>query len=319
MKIIKIECPDSTYSKEERIKLLFENIKSWIYSKEFINLVELFGGNLNPKDSFEYNMNYLIEFTKKWDFRSKIIGTNERWNINNQDYNENSDKILEDIKALGFVEKTIPNSNPDFILPLGGARIANFKRPEYAKEIIDKFNYKNINIVSLSTFRLISEKEKEDKINYSSDIVYEFDAINKGLEKTFNVSVYNEEFSNNKNINLKYCIRTYNNYKENKIYSVAAPSSNPEKRANSRDTFEFFFKKFNIKEKSNLLLITSQIYVTYQFLKFVDLAIENNINIECIGYQMDTNNKININLYLQEIKSTIDAINNLYEKYKDYL
>lgn len=316
----KIKLIDSKFSKEKRIIKLFESIKKWLYTDELNYLVNLYNGNIDKNKNLKENMEYLSEFVNVWDFRSKIKGINERWNIESNTkpiVYDNLDKIFECLKNLNMVEKTIPEYNPDYILILGGARVANFKRPEYTKEIIDKLNIKKSNVIGLSTLREINDVERDN--DYTSDIIYEYDAINKGIESYFNVSKYEEKINDNSNINIKSCVRKYNDkYNDNNIYSLASPSSDEDRRANSKDTFDFFLKEFDIKENSSLLLVTSGIYVNYQFLKFVDLALEKNYNIECVGYEMELKDADNINNYLQELKGTIDTIKVLYNKYSLY-
>ena len=42
----------------------------------------------------------------------------------------------------------------------------------------------------------------------------------------------------------------------------------------TQQTFEFFMKKFRVHEKAKILLITSCIYVPFQLMKFMELAIK---------------------------------------------
>lgn len=317
----KIKLIDSKLEKSKRINMLFESIKRWLYSEDFKYLVKLYGGNIDTNKPLKENIEYLYEFIKIWDFRSKIKDINERWNIDNNvnsKIKNNISKIIKCLENLNMIEKTVPKYIPNYILILGGARVSNFKRPEYSKEVIDVLNIKQASIIGLSTLREINKVERDS--NYTDDIIYEYDAINKGIEKIFKVSKYDEKINNNININIKSCVRTYyDKYNDNTIYSLASPSSGENKRANSKDTFNFFLETFNVQEHSSLLLITSGIYVNYQFLKFLDLAIENNYNIECVGYKMKLDNADNVNNYLQELKSTIDAIKSLYDKYSSYI
>lgn len=318
--MIKIKLIDSKNKKEDRIIDLFSNIKKWLYSEELNYLLNLYGGNIDKRKTFEENLIYLSNFLEVWNFRGKIKGLNERFNISydvDKVIENNKDNVIHAIRRLDMIDGSIPSNIPEYILVLGGARTSNFKRPGYTREIVDKLNLSNINVVALSTLRPISDIERDSM--YTSDIVYEYDALSRGLEVSFNINRYNEIVGENDNINLKSYIRKYiDKYKDNNIYSISSPSSNPSYRANTRDTFDFFLDKFEIKKNTNLLLVTSQIYSNYQFLKFADLALEYDLNLECCGYSMDKSN-MSINNYLQEIKSTVDAISNLYNKYKNVL
>jgi len=316
----KIKLIDSKNKKEDRIIELFESIKKWLYSEELNYLVNLYGGNIDKRKSFEENIEYLSNFLEVWNFRGRINGLKERFNISydvDQVIENNKDNVIKAIKHLDMIDGSIPSNIPEYILVLGGARTSNFKRPGYTRYIVDKLNLSNINVVALSTLRPISDVERDNL--YTSDIVYEYDALSRGLELSFDIKDYNEIIGENENINFKSYIRKYiDKYNGNNIYSISAPSSNPNYRANTRDTFDFFLDKFEIKKNTSLLLVTSQIYSNYQFLKFVDLALEYDLNLECCGYSMDKSN-MSINNYLQEIKSTVDATKVLFDKYKKIL
>ena len=78
-------------------------------------------------------------------------------------------------------------------------------------------------------------------------------------------------------------------------------------------------KKFDVKKEDRILLVTSSIYVPFQLLLFMDLAIEYGFEVDCIGSDMVVQgNKLSKSSnYLQEIKSTIDVIYKLSNKYYD--
>ena len=58
-----------------------------------------------------------------------------------------------------------------------------------------------------------------------------------------------------------------------RIHILSAPSSNPEKRANSMDTFKFFMERYKVEPGARILLVTSCIYVPFQLMKFTELAL----------------------------------------------
>ena len=101
------------------------------------------------------------------------------------------------------------------------------------------------------------------------------------------------------------------------ISVLSAPSSDPDRRANSMDTFEFFLKRYEQKEGAKLLLVTSAIYVPFQLMKFTDLALEKGLYVDCIGNRSYDHSPTVLNTasYLQELKATINAINVLAEKF----
>ena len=106
-------------------------------------------------------------------------------------------------------------------------------------------------------------------------------------------------------------------YKESCFYVLAAPSSDPARRANSLDTFKYFLKRFSINSDDTILLTTSCIYVPFQLLKFMELAIETGAVVDCIGVNTSISQSSFVKPihYLQEIKSTINAIYTLSNIY----
>jgi hypothetical protein len=176
-------------------------------------------------------------------------------------------------------------------------------------------------IVALSGTRPINEVERPFLAEYAPDAITEYEAISLGLEKVFSLegSKFSEEHNKNENINLEWALKEYDEkYKGNRIISLAAPSTDPARRANSQDTFMFFLEKFNIKKGDRLLLVTSCIYVPFQLLRFMDLAIEKEFYVDCIGVKNDDKRGTAFSQttnYCQETKAAINAIKALSDKW----
>ena len=318
----RITCPDSSLPKDERIKYLFENISEWIYSDCLRELISLYGGE-DLASSFGSDPGRdiadLQEFSAIWDFRK---GT-ERWAVRDEKFAlDNKVLIMEKAAGLGLTDIHEPSAEPDYILPLGGARLANYVRPKMAREVIDEYGYTGKTIAALSGTRPLNEIERPYTDDYAPYAETEFDAMCAGLEKAFGLSKFNEEKRMHDNINLNSAVRKYSGrYMDSEVYSLAAPSSDPEnRRANSYDTFKYLLKHFDIQAGDRLLMVTSCIYVPFQTLKFMDLAIEGGFEVDCIGSDsVDTGNVSKVSNFLQEIKGTIDAIYTLSRQYDNYL
>ena len=67
------------------------------------------------------------------------------------------------------------------------------------------------------------------------------------------------------------------------IIALVASSKDGNRRANSFDTFELFLSNFDIRKEEHILAVTSSIYVPFQTIKFLWLAIEKCLNIEFTG------------------------------------
>lgn len=312
----RIKCPDSGSTKEERINGLMDSCFEWVYSDPMRKLIRMFGGTF-LSDKMGANRRLDIEevhdFVKKWDFR----GGKERWDVADDSFvNDNREAILAKAALLGMTDITTPQCEPDYILPLGGARMANYDRPMMAKVVMDKYAYRNKTIVALSGTRPLNETERPYLKHYApEDVSTEYDAISAGLEKAFSLGEYDEEYISNENPNLCSAVRKYNKqYNDSYLYSLAAPSSDPDnRRANSYDTFKYLLEHFNIGKGDKLLLVTSCIYVPFQYLKFMNLAIDGEFEVDCIGTDVAGSASMSkASNYLQEIKGTVDAIYSLY-------
>lgn len=317
MTLYPVTCPQTNIDKSERIQKCLDNMSEWISSEPMNRLISLFDGKPETGLSFNDRIEWLNNFCERWDYRK----SKERWEVSEDPYVvNNADAIFECVKSLGLVDEDTPhNKSYDFILPLGGANLSNQNRPQKAREIIDRNNICGSKIVALSGTRSISDAERPNVDTYAPKALTEFDAISQSLEAVFSLNDrdYSERKGNcgnyeEQNINLNWVVREYNqSYNENQIYSLAAPSSNPERRANSLDTFEFFLQEFNVAPGSSLLLVTTCIYVPFQLMKFMDLAIEKDIYVDCIGVNVQSN----YTNYLQETKATINAIKAFSDKW----
>ena len=293
-------------------------VRKFIYNEEIDELISLFNDGENFAISgtdIKEDVLKLRLFAERWDYR---LGK-ERWDVIDESFVlEHEGEIMECVRGLGLVGHVDPSLEPDYILPLGGARNANNARPKMAKKVIDDYGWTDKRIVALSGTRPINDTERPYMKEYAPDVETEFDAISKGLELAFDVHRFTEERIDSDNINLCSVVRKYENDSlDNEIYSLAAPSSDPDnRRANSYDTFKYLLEKFDIGEGDKLLLVTSCIYVPYQRFRFMDLAIENGFEVDCIGADpVDDFSLSKPSNYLQEVKATIDVIYDLVCKY----
>lgn len=338
--MIRIKCPDANLNRSERIRQITDiEFRKWVTNQKLIKLMKIFDKDyyVCAEDGIQEIINKSKSFVvENWDYRKKQReamtkeGEAARWLLKDEAIvDANSELIFECASTLGLIgsEDTVFD-DVDYILPLGGARMSNLRRCELARKIVDNMSLQNANVIALSGMRPIGETEMSGYIDtYAPNAEYEFEAISTGLEIAFGCEhSYTEEKHISDNPNSNYVVRKYNNnYKSNNIYSIAAPSTDPEKRrANSADCFKFFFDKFNIKNGDRLLNCTSQIYCSYQQVRALFFAIENNVVFDTIGFPFalnSPNGKIEANQlskpvnYLQEIKATIDGMYDFLNMY----
>lgn len=316
---LRIKCPAIDLEKESRIKELFSDISSWIDSEELQRLVCLFGGSLDKTIPLKEKIDCLNEFVEVWDYRKMQVNCGERWFIQNDSFvEEHSDEIMNLAEGLGLRNVVEPIIVPNYILPLGGGRMSNLIRPMGAKAMSDKFMNEKHSIIALGGMRPLNDIERPYSDRYAPGAKTEYDAICAGMEQAFGLEghQYKEETHIEENVNLCSAIRKY---RGTDIYVVAAPSTNPERRANSMDTFEYFMEQFDVKKGDRILLVTSCIYVPFQFLKFMKIALEKELIIDCVGAPFDNEELIKTSNYLQEIKSAVNAMKALADEYRVFL
>lgn len=316
---IRFQCPPCHLDKETRKSMLRDSIRPWVESEALQDLVTLFGGEYPKNLELSEKVKWLNSFADIWDYRKKQAQGGERWNLQEDPtVLENRDAILECVRQLGLMDIRHPLEEPDYILPLGGARLSNYARPLTAKEEIDRASLTGKTIVALSGKRPINEVELEFLQEFAPNATTEFDAISTGMEKCFSLKPEFDEYSHvTQNPNLSWTRRKYlETYAGNAVFSLAAPSSDEIRRANSRDTFCFFLEQFDIKEGDKLLLVTSCLYVPFQLLRFMDLAIDHGFYVDCIGMPNDNSKGTSFSLvtgYCQETKAAINAVHSVFE------
>lgn len=315
---MRIVCPEPSKNKSERIKQLFDQISEWISTSELACLIRIFGGDMTKSKSLKKKITWTNDFAEVWDYRKKQTNGGERWEITDEPIVvENARIIMDCVSKLGLVGINAPSKKPNYILPLGGARLSNLYRCKHAANIYNEYQENDINVVALSGMREINQIEREFTDQYAPNASTEFDCINCGLVESFGVKEddYSEDGELLENLNLSWALRKYN---EKKVFSLAAPSPDPTRRANSMDTFRYFMEKFNVSEGESICLVTSEIYVPFQQLKFIELALENNLFVDCVGVPQNDTDGIQFSKvcnYLQETKATINAMKHLAEIY----
>ena len=109
------------------------NCFQWIHSTELMRLVKAFGGEIPQELSVEQKLDWLCQFSERWDFRknqSKTLdlktGERARWMISDADLSEEQkSSAMQAATCLGMLE-TIPPARKfyDSVLVLGGARMS---------------------------------------------------------------------------------------------------------------------------------------------------------------------------------------------------
>lgn len=284
---------------------------------------------------------WLDEFSNNWDFRrmareraeaaipaSQDAGGSSRWEISESGLNSDAEsRVLTLCDQLGLVSNVPPaRSHVDYLIALGGARLSNLLRPQYAAELIEKSLIHPAEIVLLGGSRPVMDTERDATDTYAPGAETEFDLLTMGAATAFNFDASaHEEESHRDAANSNATWRIWRFAPEHSglglpVTAIEAPSLEPEaRRANTADSYAFFADRL-APEHASCLLVTSQIYVPYQHLEGVrSLALPFSLELETVGFPTDWHAELQgmqspVN-YLQETRSTILAARRLFEEH----
>ena len=309
----------------EHLHTITDRIEQWINSEELAKIVISFGGDIPKNVSLKEKAKWLLSFSECWDYRKiqKVANSrtkeNARWEVDNKGITDRQRKVVESgIAVLGLIGTEQPQEkNFDYIIALGGARFSCLYRPKYVNELLTKSEIKAEEIILLSGMREILDSERDVTNLYAPGAETEYDLINAGAEQAFGLDEeYLEERYHHQNSNMNWAVRKYIvSSGKTPVLSLSGPSSEPDiRRANSSDTYNFFIQRKQITPGKKLLLVTSQIYVPYQQIEAVrTMAEPYGLYIETVGFPPEWSGKLQGMMepanYLQEIRSTIQAIN----------
>lgn len=320
-------CPDKNLNKKQKIEFVIENIYDFCLNRNLFKLIKYFDKDFPEleKGNIIDIVDRLCEFSKEWDYRSKQnvlldSGERARWLLDNdKNVEKYESEILEVAKELGFIGKTdLYNiNNVSHILVLGGARESNILRPLYSTMIIEKNNLYDANLVLLSCDRPVEETENTEEFYYPNFIKTEVEAMSYGLAVSLGIDY--DKLVNKNSLSNIYKTDILINSKKVNLYILNCPSSDKNRRANSADTYNYFFD--NIYKDGNIVLVSSQLFVPYQSMKFMNFAIENDLMFDFVAYPYSIYDKTGnykhakAVKYLQEIRGTLLAINDFCRKY----
>jgi len=321
----------------EQIVEIRSQIKNWIGSNAFADLLRLYERDLELSGRLDADLEQLEQFSDRWDFRriarergaatddNLSLGSGAaRWLSAGTGFSpEVEARIIADAEDLGLVHDAEPSKRQyDYFLVLGGARLSCQLRPLRAAELI-RCGVEVRNIALLGAARPVAQSERDATDTYAPGAVDEFDLIVAGSKEAFGFDTegfVEDRYDDPHNKNLSWVIRTLDfdfNQRPLRLFAISAPSSDPvHRRANSADTWSFLLDRMKPVPGSNLLLITSQIYVPYVQLEALrTIALPHGLFVETVGFPGDRMPQLqgltNANNYLQEVRSTIQAARRL--------
>lgn len=328
----RLPCPAAELPRSDRLAAILQTFEGWITDDAFTALMEAFGGDPTIlRGDTPAKLRRLQTFTPVWDYRKRQTaattreGEAARWLLQNDDAAQRHHHlIIQASQRLGLIGTDTPlRDEADFLLPLGGARMANLRRCELARQTRDSLR-RQPPVAALSGMRPLSDTERRGYIDtYAPAAATEFDAITRGMALAFGVPEdYRDTHYPGPPPHGSGVIRSFQ--QGGGLFALAAPSADPARRADSADCFRFFFRQFPLPEHAALVNCTSQLYCTYQQVRSLAFAVEEGVFMDTIGFPYTLNEAhpapdapqynqaVN---YLQEIKATVDAMNDFLRQF----
>jgi len=234
-------------------------VAEWIDQPALRRIVEAEGGSW-PKGSLEEKVEALHDFSARWDFR----GGAERLEIDPASPRDHDQSLLTDATELGMTAADRPAEvHYDHALVLGGTALASIYRLRRLYELREE-GLAVGRVAVLTALREIGEPELRI-VRECPEIVAvvdrspstEFDVMTQATE-LFSGSSAAVERTDNPNPNLASAQANVGD-----ALVLAAPSADPDRRANSRDNYDVYTSQ--IGPTDSVLVVTSSIYLPYQF------------------------------------------------------
>lgn len=329
-------CPPAN---AERRAALCIQLEEWTSSAAISELVRLTGGAM-PNLDLPLRLRWLADFSSRWDFRAKAreqiasqvsasqdAGGSSRWEIRDTGLGADDEaKVVALADQLGLVSNHGPQRrNVDYLLILGGARLSNLLRPQYAGELLANSTVEAREIVLLGGSRPVMESERDATNTYAPDAETEFDLLTEASAKVFGFDPSDGVAQRHRDPDSRNADWQVWRFPADAttiglpVTAIEAPSREPStRRANTADSYHFFAKHLSLRKQAACLLVTSQIYVLYQHLEAVrSLALPFELELETAGFPTTWHAELQgmqgaVN-YLQETRSTVLSAHRLFE------
>jgi hypothetical protein len=295
--------------KENGAEAVRNFVADWVNQPALRQIVQAEGGHW-PEGPLEQQVEALHNFSDRWDFR----GGAERLEIEHGSLKNHSDRLLIEAADLGMTAADRPVSGQyDHALVLGGTALASIYRLRHLYELRGR-GLDIGHVAVLTALREVGEPElqivrerPEIAVIVGQSPQTEFDVMVRATE-LFSRSSSIVERMPNSNPHLESAQAQIGD-----AVVLAAPSADPERRANSRDNYDVYADQ--IGSTDSVLVVTSSIYLPYQFfIALQALGWEQPRTIEAIGFPPEWMQGIltgpeNV---LQEIRSALfGALNTL--------
>lgn len=296
-------------------------IDSWAGSEAIGELVAAFGGSVAGLAGHDLLAQLDAFSAQHWDFRAG----RERNLADEVALTPAQDElILSRASALGLAGIERPSrTRYDTVLMTGGMIRAGIVKPRFVAELFGR-GLTAERVVFLGGFRAFAGDEIEIARALGLKGGDEFAAMVAGMELAFGPlgePEVRERMTDNRNLSWReYSWPT----PQARLSVLAAPSSDPDRRANSADTFRFWAEHCRAASERSVLMVTTPIYVPYQGAAAVEiLGLDYGLAVETVGVSATASDLGEYSQpflprhHLQELRAAIGAMRSLHERLLD--
>jgi len=295
---------------------LLDGIRHWTTSTPMRALVDAFGGKIPDMETGDL-LRWLDGFSAEhWDFRR---GAERSAAVQWEPPPEVGTIIMQAAWALGMVDPAAPSrADYDHLLVLGGLTPSCRQRMAYAASLIAD-GLQVGEVAALGSFRPCIPIELVQLA--ATDARFEVDALDFGVREAFGLDrPLQRHSSGNPPEWQAWRHDTYRTQEQRPIHVLAAPSSDPGRRAITADTYEFWADRLRIVPGASVLIVTTPLYVPFQHCDAIRiLGRHAGCSVETIGFDRT---RIPVGLrtergdpgrHLQEVRSAIRSMRNLHD------
>ncbi|MGI5212851.1 hypothetical protein [Plantactinospora sp. CA-290183] len=311
---------------------LAAGVTRWARSRPVRDLVAAFGGGFPDRLDTAGLLAWLDDFSADhWDFRRRH-GAVERDEVAETGFPPDVvDLVRAAAGALGLVEpRPAPARRYDHLLVLGGLALSCLRRTAYAAQLIRTGAVEVGEVAALGSFRPLRPAETarldstaDSTMDAGPELGYEVDAMDLGVRTAFGSAAPElRRRSPGAVDHHSWSVSVYRPPAGPVVRVLAAPSTEPaSRRAHTSDTYHFWAGQVAPAAGDRVLVLTSQLYVPFQHCDAIrTLGLGYGCELATIGLdpaqspQPAAAPRPNTDQYLQEIRSAVRSMRNLYHE-----
>ncbi len=293
---------------------LEDALDMWTGSDAVRELVKAFGGTV-PDLEVNDRLRWLDDFSAVWDYRS---GGRERDQQSRPELSaQQIDVTIAAAAALGLMDDAAAIvGHFDEVIILGGLVRACFNRVRITSQLLASEHVSTPSVSGLTAFRLLSGADGKtvpyppSEVELAASMGFghlrnEIDAMDAALQCYFDSGAPSlVRGVESDNTTAAWRVLTYP-CRPPRLQVVAAPSSDPRRRADTADGLEFLASQVaTLREGASVLVVTTSIYVPYQSSVAVRiLALGHGASVVTVGVPALA--PLRPDHYLAEIRSAI--------------